>query len=435
VHERGPPEENDMLTSWNTNSVGRGMSIWEQCIRVLMIEDCMGDAALMQNMLRRAGRGAFEVQHILRLRDMDGFRSSEVDVVLLDLSLPDGKGLSSVEKVRARLGNAPIVVLTGTDDEQVGLEAVGKGAQDYLIKRHIDQGVLVRALRYARARAYCEELEQHQARADRLIAIGKLAAGVAHEINNPATFIMGNCTVLKEYLDQIRHCLGALLLHAAQEPDPARRRSLQALLDTAQVDDLLDELGGILQANIVGVERIATVVKALNVLGNPSFQAAELVQLNELVHEACTVVGREIEKRAHLVCDLGALPLVAADRIRLVQTIINLLRNATEALVEDRRSENKVVVTTRHTIGRVVLSVEDNGRGIPPHIHGRIFDPFFTTKPVGQGIGLGLTHCAETVRRHRGQIAFQSMVGWGSRFEVILPEDTGIPVAVPDAAK
>lgn len=424
-----------MQTPWNTDSTNGRMNIWEQCIRVLMIEDCMGDAVLMQNMLRRAGRGAFEVQHVLRLGDMEGFRPSEIDVVLLDLSLPDGKGLSSVDKVRSRLGNAPIVVLTGTDDEQVGLEAVGKGAQDYLVKSHVDQGALVRALRYARARAHYDELEQHVARTDRLIAIGKLAAGVAHEINNPATFIMGNCTVLKDYLDQIRYCLSALLLHAAQEPDPVRRKSLQALLDTAQVADLLDDLGGILQANITGIERIAAVVKALNVLGHSSFQTVERVQINDLVHEACSVVGHEIKKRAHLVCDLGALPMVVVDRIRLVQTIVNLLRNAGEALVKDKPSDNKVLVTTRCMIGRIVLSVEDNGRGIPPHLHSRVFDPFFTTKSVGQGLGLGLTHCAETVRRHRGQIAFQSMVGWGSRFEVILPEDTGMQIALPGTEK
>lgn len=223
---------------------------------------------------------------------------------------------------------------------------------------------------------------------DRLASIGELAAGVAHEINNPAAFVALNLESLEE---------------------SARAGTLLADETTQR---LLGECRG-------GVERITTIVRDLQAFARVEDDAG-LVDLNDVVRVAASLTRNELEQRADLDLDLESLPRIRGEQTRLTQVVVNLLVNAAQA-VEGHGDGHRIRVQTRVIGQTLVLRVKDTGSGIPDALRMRIFEPFFTTKERGIGTGLGLALCAETVRRHGGTIEACGDVGRGATFTVTLP--------------
>jgi signal transduction histidine kinase/FixJ family two-component response regulator len=265
------------------------------------------------------------------------------------------------------------------------------------------------SLRDVTERHQAQQLRDRLAHTERLAAIGQLAAGVTHEINNPATYVVANLTTMLDLL-------------TALELDPSAREDTRAKLR---------ELGDMVKENLDGMSRIRSITNDLRTFSRIDSPEVTLVDLNECVVSACKIAFSEIRQRAHLIQALSELPPIPASRGKLAQVVTNLLVNAAQAIPEGNVEQHRVTVRTGHSAGEVWLQVEDTGRGISPQIRAKIFDPFFTTKTRTQGTGLGLALCADIVRQHQGTISVSSQPEGGTCFEVRLPLDTQLEPSPP----
>ena len=248
--------------------------------------------------------------------------------------------------------------------------------------------------------------ERHRLRAklllsDRMVSLGTLAAGIAHEINNPLAYVSANLEVVAESLDE--------------DPDAsaehAERKS--AIADARE-----------------GAERVRKIVRGLRSFSRYEEERRVALALPDVIDAAIRLTGNELRHRAVLHRELGATPLVLADDGRLAQVFINLLINAAHAIPEGNTDAHRITVRSRtDDAGRAVVEVEDTGRGMPPEVQARAFDPFFTTKAIGEGTGLGLSICHGIVTALGGQITIESAPGHGSVVRVVL-----LPAAAPTLA-
>jgi PAS domain S-box-containing protein len=237
---------------------------------------------------------------------------------------------------------------------------------------------------------------------DRMASLGTLAAGIAHEINNPLTYVMGNLEVLADALSG----------------------------DGWPPDGSLDELRQAIADSNDGAERVRKIVKGLRSFTRAENSKVVPVDLTQVVEQAVKMTANELRHHAQLVRDLDPAPVMIADDGRLTQVFINLIMNAVHAIPPGRRDANCITVRTRaDDDGGAVIEVQDTGGGIPPDVLARVFDPFFTTKDVGAGTGLGLSICHGIVIGLGGQIAIESTVGVGTTVRVSLPP--GVADVVP----
>jgi PAS domain S-box-containing protein len=262
-----------------------------------------------------------------------------------------------------------------------------------------------------------KRLQAQLAQTDRLATMGTLAAGVAHEINNPLTYILYNLESLAEELP---------LLAQGSEP--------------GKFDDTLGQLNEALD----GVRRISNIARSLGTLSRIEHADATPVDVNECVERAITTAFSEIRFRARLVRELGRVPAVLASEGKLAQIFLNLLINAAHSIDEGNMERNEIRVRTSIDHGQVLVEIGDTGRGIAPADSDRVYESFFTTKEAGSGSGLGLTICKGIVAEFGGEIGFTSEIGVGTQFSVRLPavpagwvtESVAAPAApVPDALR
>jgi signal transduction histidine kinase len=251
-----------------------------------------------------------------------------------------------------------------------------------------------------------KQLESQLVIADRLAAVGTLAAGIGHEINNPLAFVI-------------------MSLDAAQEV--AERQLEQRAEGAAELRELL----GTVQE---GTERIRRIVGDLKTLARNEDESRGPVDVHRVLDTCAQIAGNQIRHRARLLKEYGDVPLVAANEGRLAQVFLNLLINAAESIPEGRAEDNVIRLVTREDPpSDVVIEISDSGAGIEPRHLGRLFEPFFTTKPVGSGMGLGLSVCHGIVTAMGGSIAVESRLGAGTTFRVRLraeaapPETPGAP--------
>ncbi|TMQ08858.1 MAG: response regulator [Deltaproteobacteria bacterium] len=245
--------------------------------------------------------------------------------------------------------------------------------------------------------------QQHMQRqleiADRLASLGTMAAGVAHEINNPLAVVIANSDYIRSELDEISTALDAAA------PELAER-----VRDLAQIQSEISRAG----------TRIGKIVGDLRTFSRPGEQTSGQADLASAIHWAIRTTSHEFRHRARLVHDLPALPPVVGDETRLGQVFVNLLQNAAQAIPPGKVNENQVTIQARVERPHIIIEVRDTGPGILPGNLQRIFEPFFTTKEVGEGTGLGLSVCHGIVTSMGGDIEVESAIGKGALFRVTL---------------
>ena len=241
--------------------------------------------------------------------------------------------------------------------------------------------------------------------ADRRISVGRLAAGVAHEINNPLAFLSGNLDFL-----------------ASEIPELQRQLKAGAPGDLEGAGRSLVELASAVADSRQGARRVVHIVRGLKTFSRDDDDRRELLDIRQPVEAAIEMANHEIRHRGRLVRHFGDAPLVFANEVRLSQVVLNLLINAAQALPEGASDQHEVTVTIgTGPDGRAVLEVKDSGAGMTPEVQNRIFDPFYTTKAVGVGTGLGLPISLNIVASFGGEITVESAPGRGSTFRVSLP--------------
>ena len=261
---------------------------------------------------------------------------------------------------------------------------------------------------------------QHQLlQAERLASIGQLAAGVAHEINNPIGYVFSNFGTLEVYLQRLFEMLAAYEQAEPALADGAVAARLAAIRERVELDYLKQDIPLLLGESKEGLSRVRKIVQDLKDFSRvDTHQEWVSASLHQGIDSTLNIVANEIKYRADVHREYGALPNIECLPSELNQVFLNLLVNAAHAIGPQR---GLIVVRSAHAGEEVWVEVEDNGCGIAPEHRQRIFDPFFTTKPVGRGTGLGLSLAYGIVQKHHGRIDVRSEPGRGSCFRVTLP--------------
>lgn len=255
---------------------------------------------------------------------------------------------------------------------------------------------------------------------EKMVSLGQLAAGVAHEINNPVGFVLSNLTTLKDYTEGLQKLVTELLAKIETMPDSSAW--VTERLEDADYSYIKGDMPVLISESVVGLKRVREIVDGLRSFARVNDASFTWEDLNALLENTVKVTWNELKYVAKVCFDLVELPLVNCSPGQLSQVFVNLIVNACHALKEVKRP-GRIVIRTRLEGDRVRIEIEDNGPGIPKRIQEKIFDPFFTTKTVGVGTGLGLSVSHGLVEKHRGTIAVASVEGEGTTFSVLLPLD------------
>ncbi|MFH1807534.1 MAG: response regulator [Pseudomonadota bacterium] len=282
-----------------------------------------------------------------------------------------------------------------------------------------------------------KRLQAQVAQADRLSSMGTLAAGVAHEINNPLSFVLSNLESLARDLPQVIVQCRLLRSELEGQVAPELLAKLGLDGDHALSEDELEDMGARLREAADGARRIRDTVRGLSSFARIDEEESRPVQLTDAIEAACRMALNQIRYRARLVQELAPVPPVLASDSKLSQVFLNLLINAAHAIPEGQLENNEIRVRTWVESAQVCAEVRDTGGGIAPQHLTRIFDPFFTTKAVGKGSGLGLAISHGIVQSFGGTLEVASTLGKGTSFTLRLPvavEQPGAPSAPPLSA-
>ncbi|HEV8311830.1 MAG TPA: ATP-binding protein [Burkholderiaceae bacterium] len=269
-----------------------------------------------------------------------------------------------------------------------------------------------------------KQLESQLVQSEKLASIGQLAAGVAHEINNPIGYIFSNFGTLEKYLADLFEMLAA---YERAEPavDAPVAAGLRGLRERMELDFLKDDVPGLMRESKDGLARVRTIVQDLKDFSRvDSAQEWQWAHLHQGIDSTLNVVASEVRYKADVVKEYGRIPDIECLPSQINQVIMNLIVNAAHAMGPER---GLITVRTGAEGDSVWMEVADTGCGIPPEVLPRIFDPFFTTKPVGKGTGLGLSVSYGIVQKHQGRIDVHSEVGKGTTFRVVLPVRAAAP--------
>lgn len=372
----------------------------EEKASALLVEDNRGDARLFLDMLAHNESFACEVTHVMRLADaLSALGARAFAVVLLDLSLPDSRGLETFEAVHAAAPDTPVVVLSGADDEALALAAVQAGAQDYLAKDHADRYTLVRAVRYALERKRAERVaRERQGLQEAVGAMERVLGVVAHELRTPLTSLR----LISEYL----------------------------LTEEGRDISLNEHFLRAINSEVLRMaDMVTTILEAARLESGAARWNWGTVLVEQVCHDALDLV-RPMTDLSKVVLEATVTPAgltFAGDADAVRRLVINLVNNAVQHTPEGK-IEVRAEEVDRNGQRWVRLTVRDTGPGIPPEVVDRLGSAFALNTGVAAssrpgGTGLGLAICRGIAAAHGGDISLASAAGRGSTFTVMLRAD------------
>jgi two-component system NtrC family sensor kinase len=320
----------------------------------------------------------------------------------------------------AALMKAQLEIEQVVEQRTAQLAEINKVLQEDIRRRELaERELLDRNAQLHSLNAQLSSAQEHLVQSEKLASIGQLAAGVAHEINNPIGYIFSNFGTLEKYLDDLFQMLEAYEKAESSCNDALTRVALETLRTGIELDFLKDDIPTLMRESRDGIIRVRKIVQDLKdfsrVDSHPDWQFANL---NLGIDSTLNVVNNEVKYKADIVKDYGDLPQVQCIQSQINQVVMNLVVNAAHAMDGAR---GIISIRTGVEGDFVWFEVADTGSGIPKDVLPRIFDPFYTTKPVGKGTGLGLSLSYGLVKKHHGTISVQSEIGKGSTFRVTLP--------------
>jgi signal transduction histidine kinase len=398
---------------------------------ILVVDDLQENLTLTGHILRNHYKvmGALDGENALRIARSD----TQPDLILLDITMPGMDGYEVCQKLKADslTRDIPVIFLTAktdVDDEKQGFEL---GAVDYITKPVSPPIILARIrnhLKLNKLQNHLSELvtqrtmelkevwEQivHQ---EKMASIGQLAAGVAHEINNPMGFITSNLTSLGKYADRLDEYITAIQISMQGCVGDLERDKLERLRERLKVDYIIGDVRALVAESLDGANRVRHIVQDLK-----NFSRLDQVErcrssLNEALETTINIAWNELKYIATLERDFGDIPDIFCYPGQLNQVFLNLLVNAAQAM----EKQGIIKIRTWRDDDNVYVAVTDSGKGMTEEVCRRVFEPFYTTKAAGTGTGLGLSISTDIVRKHGGEITVTSEVGRGSTFTVRLP--------------
>ena len=389
----------------------------------MLVEDDPNDAELVLRELRRGGYEPL-ARRVETASEMRAALGDETwDVVISDHSLPTFSAPEAFALVKSLNLDLPFIIVSGTVGEDIAVEAMRTGVHDFLLKGQLRRlvGAIERELREAAIRAERRKIHEQLLISDRMASVGTLAAGVAHEINNPLSVVVGNLQILGQDIRALAEKLETLPAAAV----PVLGGELGA------ISTLLASIREATRDAEESADRVRLIVRDLRVFSRSEEDIRDSVDVHRVLESSIRMARNELRHRAKVIRRFGNVPGVHANEARLGQVFLNLIVNAAQAIGE--------VVALSHQPGLIkvrsyrdgdhaVIEVEDTGTGIPEPARARVFEPFFTTKAPGKGTGQGLA-IARTivVDRHGGEISFETELGRGTTFKVRLPLEPPTP--------
>jgi len=436
--------------------------------KILIVEDELMSRSMLELILQQAGHEA-----VCTVDGADALASARQqcpDLIITDVMMPvmDGFELCRQCKADQTLQQVPIILYssdyTEQQDQKLGLEL---GACRYLVKPSpppllLDaiNEVLAEQQRSALAgkeqpldeemkllrnynevlfnkletkmqelqktideqKKYEESMKAMQAQIiqqEKMASIGQLAAGVAHEINNPMGFITSNLTSLGKFAERLDTYIAALQGSIYACSNHTGLDELDQLRQKLKVDYIISDLNELIKESLDGANRVRRIVQDLKSFSRVDQAEKTNTNLNECLETTINIAWNELKYISTLERQFGEIPEVVCNPQQLNQVFLNLLVNAAQAMEQ----QGIITVKTWAEPGWVCVSVADTGKGMPKEVQNRIFEPFFTTKPAGKGTGLGLSISVDIIRKHHGEITVDSEAGKGTTFTVRLPMD------------
>jgi two-component system, NtrC family, sensor kinase len=384
------------------------------------------------------------------------FLEHKPEMIISDWMMPEMDGIQLCQKIRAsdKKTYSYIILLTAKDKMTDLVEVFEAGADDYIIKpfkpdelrsrikngerivklegehHDLQEELIGKNNKLDKTLVRLKTTQSQILQAEKMASIGQLAAGVAHEINNPIGFVSSNLDALNDYMNDFDKLLQHYqkLEKILKESDQQNlsneiKKQIQTISDyeeEIEIDYLKDDIPELLKDCKEGTGRVGKIVGDLKSFAHPGNDEQMLVDINKGLESTLNVVNNEIKYKATVTKNLGEIPLVEGYPQKLNQVFMNILINAAQAIKE----KGEIKIQTKKEAKFVVISISDNGCGIEKENLSKIFDPFFTTKEIGKGTGLGMNITYNIIQEHKGNIIVKSRVGKGTTFTITLPGKT-----------
>jgi two-component system, NtrC family, sensor kinase len=362
-------------------------------------------------------------------------RGGNVDLALIDIGLPDISGLDVLSQIKSDYPSTAAIILTGNVTLESAIEATNRGAFSYLQKPFkIDQLMLQikRAIEKKQAEQEQEKLNILLLQAQKLESVGRLAAGIAHEINTPIQFICTNINFLNDAFHEVSQAITSLTelveLIKKGPVTEAQIKKNDEMVDHLDWDYLKEEIPRAIDQSIEGIQRVTSIVQAMKEFSHPGSKQKVNADLNRIIETTITISRNEWKYVATLETDLDpellSVPCLVDE---MGQVFLNMLINAAHAIENElgnnpEGKKGRICISTKQYDQYVEIRISDTGCGIPASIQSKVFDPFFTTKEVGKGTGQGLTIAHDVITgKHNGTLGFETEPGAGSTFIIRLP--------------
>lgn len=416
----------------------------DHCDRILIVDD---SATMRTSLVRQLSQRYKCVEANSFMGALDRLREDDFGVVIADIQMPGISGVELLRKIVEKYKETSVIMVSGVERPQVVLDTMREGAFDYLIKpcdpylleltieRALEHRTLLRnAAQYKRdlevrnaeladGKAKLQRLQAQIVQNAKMASLGNLAAGVAHELNNPAGFVLGNLELLNE---DVRKLLRLLKYYDSTDLGDAVSQGSAAIKDEIRYGSMLDELESIIADCREGAIRIRDIVQNLRTFSRLDEAEFKEIDIHEGINSTLRILSRYFSRdNVSLVREYGEIPTIEGYAGQLNQVWMNLLANAAQAV---ERAGGEVKISTRLKDETVEVSISDTGPGIPLEHLDHIFDPFYTTKPVGEGTGLGLSISFSIVQKHSGRIDVRTENDKGTTFTVTLPRKAGVAI-------
>ena len=415
---------------------------------ILIVDDSSTNLSVLSQALKTAGykvRVAVDGESAMAMLEkcaLDPSRKTPFpELILLDVQMPGINGFETCRQLKANPATRaiPVIFMTALADAESKIEGLSLGAVDYITKPFEQEEVIARVNIHWRLKQLTDNLEQQvtertgalqQAQVqvvqqEKLSALGQLVAGVAHEINNPLSFMVSNIAPAKEYLAEITELLS---LYQKHYPEPASDIAIK--IDEIDLDFVMEDFSHLLDSMGIGTERIKDISLALRNFARYDGDTATAIDLHETLDSTLLLLKHRLKNRGarptiEVIQNYGELPPIKCYPGPMNQVFMNLLANAIDALEDawekDQRSL-KITISTEVLRESAIVRIADNGLGMAEEIQQHLFEPLFTTKAVGKGTGLGLSIAKQIVKdKHGGKLCCKSTADEGTEFAIELP--------------